>query len=207
MEAWYKADASASVSGVTAAAGSLTVGQSTATSVNNFTITPKEVDASANVVYTDASGKTYVSIPKTGGGYTVKEGSVGSGAVKAVAINLAATVTYSGDLTAKADVQALWLAQVSTVTLTVSCTAVGGTTVSGTAQKTDIRGVSSVDANASGVLAKDKADSDFTWSDETTTAELSFGTVYVALTGSDSLIVDGDHLPTYTLTITATYAA
>ena len=209
MEAWYTADASASVTPLTAAAGSLTVGESTGTSTNEFTITPTAVNTSASVVYTDAAGKTYVSIPKVGGGYSTVEGNVGADAVKAVAIPLKATVTYSGDLTVAADVQALWLSKISTVTLTVSCTAVGGSVVEGSAaaQVSDIRGVSSTDANDSGPLALSKNDSDFTWSSAASTGEVNFGTVYVALTGSDSLIVDATHLPTYTLQIAATYVA
>ena len=202
--AWYKTNQEVNVNAQTGiAAGSVSVGASTASSVNGFTITPATASASGNIAYTDSTGATYVSIPKAGGGYTTKAAE--TSAPKAVAIALSATVTYSGDLTAKADVEALWAATVTKVRLTVACSAVGGSTVAGTAATTDIRGVTSAAATTAGNLYIEVNDEDFTWSDATTTASKSFGTVYVALTGSDSLVVDAENLPTYTLQINSSY--
>ena len=185
----------------------MTVGASTADSVNNFTISPSAVAGSTAVAYTAADGTTKVSIPDGSGGYTHKTAS--TTANKAVEITLKATVTYSGDLTDKAKVKTLWESVCSSVTLTVSCSAVTSDAVAGTPATTDIRGVSSAAASSAGNLYITKASNANpfgTWSSATTTGELTFGSVFVALTGSDALVVDAENSPTYTLQIAATHA-
>ena len=202
--AWYVADANASVTNAAAATGTLSVGETTSSVANDFTITPSAISTPVSLQYTDAAGKTYVSIPNGDGTYSVKEGTAGTRIASYV---LKATVTYSGDAADQAAVEALWASTVADVTLTLTCTATGGSTVSGSASTSDVKFVTAADnftEKASGNTFT-KTDDQFEWSSKTTTAELTFGTVYVALRGSNSLIVDADHLPTYTLSLAATH--
>lgn len=202
--AWYQASNNASISnGTPVAAGTLTVGQTVKESVNNFTIVPTAISGAQTVALTATNGKTYVSVPTGNNTWATVEGS--TTAAKAVAYELKAKVTYSGDLTVANDVKALWESTCTDVTLTLSCASVAGEAIHGDFTVNDIRGVASTAAAASGDLAKTKGASAFTWSSATTTAELSFGTIYVAITGSDDVIVDADHLPTYTLQIAASH--
>ena len=182
----------------------MTVGSSTATVSNEFEVVPVITTANANIAYTDEDGKTYVSVSNGDGSYTTYEAS--TEADLAVAVTLKAKITYSGDLTDKDSVKALWESLVNTVTLSVSCTETGGSALSGSPATTDVRFVADDDADSSGDNAKTKNATEFTWSNANTTAELSFGIVYAALTGSDSLVVDATHIPTYKLTVTPTHA-
>lgn len=208
MEAWFKADAAVSVTnGAAVAAGSVTVGATTAESVNNFTITPSVVTGSRTIAYTKADGTTYVSIPDGNGGWTEKAGQTTS--PKAFALELKCTVTYSGDLTDKALVKNLFVTSCASVTLTVTCDSVSGTTVAGEALESDVRFVSSLAANQAGDSSITKATSaapfDAAWNSATSSGELVFGTIYVALTGSNSLVVDAENSPVYSLLITPTH--
>lgn len=201
--AWFASNSNVSVADAQAVgAGTMTVGQSTASVLNNFTITPTAITGSQTVAYTDVNGLTYVSV-WNGTSYDTLAAS--TTAAKAAAYTLKATVTYSGSLDSKDSVEALWNSTVSTVTLTLSCSGVSGSTVAGTASVNDIRGVEDADADANGPLAITVGKDDFTWSTYATTAELTFGTIYVALTGNENLVVDSTHLPIYTLQIAASH--
>lgn len=67
----------------------------------------------------------------------------------------------------------------------------------------DVKFVASSESFAAGDSAKTKAANQFTWSYKTATEELSFGTVYVALRGSATLVVDSTHMATYALSLAA----
>lgn len=196
----------------------MTVAASTASVVNGFTITPSAITASASLAYTDTNGDTFVSV-SNGTGYDKLGASTTADKVAAYALK--ATITYSGDLNTEASIQSLWQATVTNVVLRLQCTAVDQTSagrapVAGTAATTDIRFTTGAsNYGNSGDSQKSLASSSFDFGAPTgenspyaaTTGEVSLGTVYVALTGSDSLVVDAEHMPQYTLTVDASLSA
>ena len=195
----------------------MTVGSSTASVTNGFTITPSAITASNTLAYTDTDGETYVSV-YNGASYDVLDAS--TTADKVAAYVLKATISYSGDLNAEASIQALWQATITNVVLRLQCTAVDQTSanrvpLAGSAATSDIRFTTGAENYGnSGDSSKSLASSNFDFGAPTgtgpytaTTAEVTVGTVYVALTGSASLVVDATHMPQYTLTVDASQSA
>lgn len=98
--------------------------------------------------------------------------------------------------------------------MTLACTGVSSSPapVSGTAATSDIRFTTGAENyGSSGENSYSKAANQFTFGNfadnKSVTGEVTFGTVYVALTGRDNLVVDSTHLPVYTLTVSANYTA
>ena len=214
--AWFQAGANAQVTKNGTETGNVAVGTSTASVTNGFTIVPSAITASNTLAYTDTDGNTYVSV-YNGSTYDTLAGS--TTADRVAAYTLKATINYSGDLNAEASIQALWQQTVTNVVLRLRCTAVDNTgthePVSGTGATTDIRFTTgATNYGNSGDSQKSLASSSFDFGAPTgsgpytaTTGEVTVGTVYVALTGSDSLVVAADHLPLYTLTVDASQSA
>ena len=210
--AWFQANANASVTKNGTETGNVVVGASTASVSNGFTITPSAITAENTLAYTDTSGNTYVSV-SNGVGYDKLGAS--TEAAKVATYTLKATISYSGDLNAQASIQSLWQATVDNVVLRLQCTAVTNDKVAGTPATSDIRFTTGAsNYGNSGDSQKSIASSSFTFGSPTgsgpyaaVTGEVTVGTVYVALTGSDSLVVDGTHSPTYTLTVDASLSA
>ena len=210
--AWFVADANAQVTKSATKTGNVTVGASTNTVTNGFTITPSAITASQALAYSDTSGNTYVSVYN---GSTYDKLGAETTADIVASYTLKATISYSGDLNAQASIQALWQATITNVVLRLQCTAVTDSKVAGTPATSDIRFTSASDSYAGGGASqKSLASSNFTFGSPSgsgpytaTTAEVTVGTVYVALTGSDSLVVNAEHMPTYTLTVDASQSA
>ena len=210
--AWFQANANASVTKNATETGNVVVGSSTASVTNGFTITPSAITASNTLAYTDTNGDTFVSV-SNGTGYDKLGAS--TTADKVAAYTLKATISYSGDLNAQASIQSLWQATVTNVVLRLQCTAVTSDKVAGTPATSDIRFTTGAsNYGNSGDSQKSLASSSFTFGSPSgsgpytaSTTEVTVGTVYVALTGSDSLVVDAEHMPTYTLTVDASLSA
>lgn len=216
MEAWYTATAQAQVNYADPVTGSITTAASTKDMAGSFTITPSAIGDKTNVALTDENGVTWVSVSDGNGGYTQYQAS-SSGALY-VTYSLAATVTYSGQLSDEAAIQALWESTCASVTLTLSCTVASGTAAVGAASTSDIHYITASDdfsdkANGN-VINKAANLFDFgTPSGSgtyTSSAELSFGSVLVAVRGSNSVVWTGEdasHKPSYTMSCAATHTA
>lgn len=214
MEAWYSAEANAQVTKSAVADGNLTVAQSSASVANNFTVTPSAIAASASLAYTDTSGNTYVSVYNGSSYDTLDADTQGA---KVIAYELKAIISYSGDLNTQASIQALWQDTVAQVKLKLTCTAVDDTTTGhaplhGRADTDDVRFTTgSSDYSSEGANLVTKPASAFTFGAvsgtespySSVTAEVTVGTVYVALSGNNDLVVDASHMPVYTLTVDA----
>ena len=216
--AWYTAAAASVADMATPPSGTIkTAGSSI--NANSFTINAIDPSVEGSIALTDTSGNTYVSVPNAAGtSYTEQLAS--TTAAKYLAIELKAQVVYAGDLTSADDIEALWADVIGNQEVTITCSVTLGAAtgkVKGTPATSDVAyctysngSITAWTGGASSVTSSGADEWQFTVNGNTKqTAQISLGTIYVAIRGSNDVVWDSNVNgagQVYNLTFTPTHA-